>query len=118
MDITKTSKQRFAMGIELFLEGKENLSYKSVSFYREGKSILLINSYSAFSDTNLITQQEAKEKINHSKLIFSELCNASPIFHTEVMHFSYQYEFLCDYGTGAVLVASEINNNFKWMLKP
>ncbi len=113
MDISDGSTQRFAVGIELFLEGHA-VTYKGCSFWRDHNVSIHINSY---SDWNIdrSTPEMARAKIAESKLVASELATKSREFGALHKTLPHQYRFCYDYGNGAVTIAKEIDSVFTWV---
>lgn len=116
MDISEDSSQRFAIGIEQFLEGHP-VAYKGCSFWRDRRNgTIHIGSYSDW-DIDRSTPEMAKAKIAESKVVASELATKSPEFRALHESLPHQYHFCYDYGNGAVTIAKEVDSNFEWVDK-
>lgn len=114
MDITEGSPQRKALGIDLFTLHKESLTYAGVNFSLNQSGNLSVSSFSEHLQIENTDQSEAIEKISRSKMVMEELKQTYPTFAAAISLFPTRYEFCLDYGSGAVLVASEVEGVFEW----
>jgi hypothetical protein len=113
MDVSAGSAQRFALGIERFLEG-DTLACDRVVFWKDPKGKLLVFSYSDFHEPANFTPSEAREKIERSKGILANLCAKSSAFAAVASQLPHRYEFCDDYGMGSVTLAWEESGEFTW----
>ncbi len=113
MEIDSLSGRRFEIALEIFLEGN-SINYKGIVFYKDSK-FLHVSSYSDYLLENT-TEAMAHEKIKYSKVILKEFEDTIPEFKAAVSGLAKQFAFCYDYHTGAVAIATEINNVFKWLI--
>ena len=106
---TDSPPQSIEAGIEWLNEGK-TFPFEGVVFYIDRASfppVLNVDSYSAYIHLENIHQEEAKEKIDRSKKVAEFLATSYPAFSAIWNSMHKRFGFCYDYGTGAVLVASE-----------
>lgn len=114
-----SSPEQIETGIACLSEGR-SFAFEGVVFFvdRAAPSKRLnIDSYSNFIHLDNVTQDEAKEKIERSKKVGLHLAESFPAFSEIWATLPHKYGFCYDYGTGAVLVASEIDGDFTWLKK-
>lgn len=107
------------VGIELLIDGK-TFAFEDVVFFIDRASeppTLQVNSYSACIHLENVNEQEAKEKIERSKKVGDHLSASYPAFSEIWNSMRKRFEFCYEYGTGAVLIASEEEGAFRWHKK-
>ena len=106
-------------GIEWLKEGK-TFPFDGVVFLIDRSSstpILNVDSYSAFIHLENVQESEAREKIDSSKKVGDYLAESFPAFSVVWNSMEKRFGFCYDYGTGAVMVASEQGGSFQWHKK-
>ena len=105
-----------ALGLERFLEG-DPVTYEDVMFWRNLKACPLelhISNTTTSVHLEIVTPDEAKQLITRSKLVGEAFAAKNPSFAAvwqtdkRIFHVAY------DYGMGAVGVAEEVDNEFRW----
>jgi hypothetical protein len=114
MDITNGSPKRRRIGIERFLAG-DTITFHGVSFWKDGNECLVVTAYSDFHTLEQISPQEAERKIARSKAVLAELAELSPDFSRVAATLPKEYEFCCDYGTGAFMLARLDGERLVWV---
>lgn len=114
MNIDHADPKRIAIAIEQFNFGHPVI-YNGVLFSLN-RNTLEVNSYSDFSDPSRITDEMAKSGIVRSKQVMAALLEIHPEFSALVSAKNKVFYYCCDYRTGAVAVAIEVENEFKWLL--
>jgi hypothetical protein len=106
MNITDASHRQFEIGIDMFLEG-HTVVYHEICFRIARDGVLHIASYADQIYRENITTQHASEKIARSKDVYADLRSRSERFAVRVSVLPVRYECCHDYGTAAVVVATE-----------
>ena len=116
MDITDAPPQRLDIAVEHFLGG-HSLGYHNVTFCwdnQQPQPELLVLSYSDCIHLENVRHEEAKEKIQRSKLIAEDLAERSPAFKSSWENTRIRFQFCFDYGKGAILLAEEFAGQIIW----
>ena len=101
--------QNIEAGIGWLKEGK-TFPFEGIVFFLDRSSsnpVLNVDSYSSCIHLENIQEGEAKEEIARSKEVGNYLAESFPGFAEVWNSMTRRFGFCYDYGTGAVLVASE-----------
>lgn len=117
MDITnlKLNDRRNEIAFESFSSG-ESVIFEGVLLQVLSNGVLVVNSYSNYTNPSHVSSQMAKEAIARSKQVLNKLCEAHPQYRSIVESANKEYFYCCDYHTGAVTLAKEASGKFKWLL--
>jgi hypothetical protein len=119
MDITEGSKRQRAVGVKSFCQRKARLSYCDVSFLIEELDenlVLKVRSCTDWQNKDT-TEQMAREQIDRSKKVFAVLRKENREFSKCVKGLPVRFQFLVDYGPGAIVLAEELDGVFRWFRK-
>jgi hypothetical protein len=111
-----SSDSDIAAGVTWLLEGK-TFPFEGVVFsidHSRHSPLLDVDSYSEFLRLENVHEAEAHEKIARSKQVGERLSLRFPAFSDIWRTYRKVYNFCYDYGTGAVVVASEDDGRFIW----
>jgi hypothetical protein len=116
MDITNVSSERMELAIERFIAG-DPLSYHGVDLRVDKKRNpprLEVSSWSDCIHQENVRREEAKEKIERSKLVAEELAEKSPEFRRVWQTTARHFAFCFDYVTAGLLLAEERDGEIVW----
>jgi hypothetical protein len=116
MDITDTSPQRMALALERFKAGHP-VVYADVGFRLDLKSspmVLNVSIETVSIHTENVTPDEAKRLIARSKEVGDSLATQEPQFADLWNTARKVYSVIYNYGMGGILMAEEVNGDFRW----
>jgi hypothetical protein len=119
MMTTDSPPRDIEAGIGWLKEGK-TFPFEGVVFFLDRSSsspVLNVDSYSSCIHLENIQESEAQEKIGRSKKVGDYLAGSFPAFAEVWSSMRKRFGFCYDYGTGAVMVASEQGESFQWHKK-
>mgnify|MGYP001027560596 CR=1 FL=1 len=116
MDITelKQNDRRLEIALEGFESGS-SIVYENVRFQITSAGTLEVNSYSTFSNPSQINSEMAAEGIDRAKNVLAALCESHPDYRPIIEGTTKEYYFCCDYHTGAVALAKEVQGTYQWL---
>jgi hypothetical protein len=102
------------LGIDRFLAG-DPITFDGVSFWKDEEECLVVTSYSDFYELERASPQEAERKMARSKAVLERLAKLNADFARVAATLPKEYEFCCDYGSGAIMLARLDGDRFVWI---
>jgi hypothetical protein len=100
MDVTDATPNRIKVAMERFLEG-HSVVFDRVAFFHGPDALLHVSVASQWLPEN-VTEQTARNDLNHAKQVMMHLAEMSGAFRERVASLAHRYSVVDDYGTGAV----------------
>ena len=112
MDITDASADRTKLAMERFLEG-HSIAFDRVVFFHGADGSLHVSVASQWLPDN-VTEQTARNDLNHAKQVMMHLSEISAEFRQQVASLPHRYSVVNDYGTGAVELCHLEGDSLVW----